>query len=253
MHETEHRGRVITIENDSTGPPNQNTQCETQKETKTMAKSKDDSNQNDEEEFYDSHSNIEELISDAEMHKSDPVTQIEVELLHDIQGGNHAATRKRICAKVSRKESFNGSHNGNDSVETRKTYKTEHLGQVITIENDSTGPSNQNTECESEEETKTMAQSKDDSDQNDEEEFYDSHSNIEELISDAEMHKSDPVAQIELELHHDDRGENHTATRKEVRAKGSRKESLNGSHNGNDSAGTRKNVQNRLPWPSNTN
>ena len=132
-------------------------------------------------------------------------------------------------------------------------HETEHRGRVITIENDSTGSTNQNTECESQEEIKAMAKSKDDSDQNDEEEFYDSHSDIKELISDAEMHKSDPVTQIEVELHCDDQGGNHTATRKEVRAKGSRKESLNGSHNGNDSAGTRKNVQNRLPWPSNTN
>ena len=34
-----------------------------------MAKSKDDPDQDDEEEFYDSHSNIEELINDAEVKK----------------------------------------------------------------------------------------------------------------------------------------------------------------------------------------
>ena len=42
-----------------------------------MAKSKDDPDQGDEEEFYDSHSNIEELINDAEVHKNDPVTDEE--------------------------------------------------------------------------------------------------------------------------------------------------------------------------------
>ena len=45
------------------------------------------------------------------MHKSGPVTQIEVELHHDAQDGNHMATRKQVHAKVSRKESFNGSYN----------------------------------------------------------------------------------------------------------------------------------------------
>ena len=39
----------------------------------------------DEEEFYDSHSSTEEPINDAEMHKSDPVTQLEVKLLHDTE------------------------------------------------------------------------------------------------------------------------------------------------------------------------
>ena len=92
--------------------------------------------------------------------------------------------------------------NGNGSVDTIEPYETEHLSQVIIVVNDSTGPTNQDTEYKSQEETKAMAKSKDDSDQNDEEEFYDSHSDIEELISDAEMHKSDPVTQIEVEVHH---------------------------------------------------
>ena len=61
--------------------------------------------------------------------------------------------------------------NGNGSVETMKPYETECLGQVITVENDSTGPTNQDTECKSQEETKAMAKSKDDSDQNDEGNF----------------------------------------------------------------------------------
>ena len=42
-----------------------------------MVKSKDDPDQNDVEEFYDSHSDIEELINDAETHKNDPVTDEE--------------------------------------------------------------------------------------------------------------------------------------------------------------------------------
>ena len=66
-----------------------------------MAKSKDDSDQNDEEEFYDSHSDIKELISDAEMHKSDPVTQIEVELHCDDQGGNHTRQKERESHTVT--------------------------------------------------------------------------------------------------------------------------------------------------------
>ena len=45
------------------------------------------------------------------MHKSDQVTQIEVEVHHSAQDGNHIATRKKVHAEVSRQESLNGSHN----------------------------------------------------------------------------------------------------------------------------------------------
>ena len=121
--------------------------------------------------------------------------------------------------------------NGNGSVDTIEPYETEHLSQVIIVVNDSTGPTNQDTEYKSQEETKAMAKSKDDSDQNDEEEFYDSHSDIEKLIGDAEMHKRDQVTQIEVEVHHGAQDGNHIATRKKVHAEVSRQESLNGSHN----------------------
>ena len=36
----------------------------------------------------------------------------------------------------------------------------------------------------------------------DEEEVYDPHNDVEMPIDDAEMHKSDPVTQIEVEPHH---------------------------------------------------
>ena len=45
------------------------------------------------------------------MHKSDQVTQIEVEVYHGAQDGSHIVTRKKVIAKGSRKESYNGSHN----------------------------------------------------------------------------------------------------------------------------------------------
>ena len=120
--------------------------------------------------------------------------------------------------------------NGNGSVNTTIPDETEHFSLVTTVVNVSTSPTDQDTGFQSQGETKAMAKNRDDPDQDNEEEFYDSHSNVEELISDAEVHKtdpvideeefydshydikepiddaemykSDPVTQIEVELHH---------------------------------------------------
>ena len=63
-----------------------------------------------------------------------------------------------------------------------KPYETEHLSQVIIVENGSADPTDQDIECKAQEETKAMAKRKDDYDQNDKEEFYDSHDDINELV-----------------------------------------------------------------------
>ena len=95
-----------------------------------MARSKDDSDQNDEEEFYDSHSDINKLVSREksekgikrhiskfefheveEMHKNDQVTQIQVEAYYDAQDGSHIVTKKKVDTEISSKEKYNGSHN----------------------------------------------------------------------------------------------------------------------------------------------
>ena len=64
-------------------------------------------------------------------------------------------------------------------METMKPYETEHLSQV---ENGSADPTDQDIEFKAQEETKAMAKRKDDFDQNDKEEFFDSHSDINELV-----------------------------------------------------------------------
>ena len=68
--------------------------------------------------------------------------------------------------------------NENNSIDTIGQYETEHLIHVITVVNDSTSNTNQDTDSHSQEDIKVKTERKDDSDQNDEEEFYDSHSDI---------------------------------------------------------------------------
>ena len=98
---------------------------------------------------------------------------------------DYARSKVHETGKWVTNESFN---NGNGSVNTTIPYETEHLSKVSTVVNDSTSPTVQDTASQSQGETKAMAKSRDDPDQDNKEEFYDSHSSIEELVNNAEVH-----------------------------------------------------------------
>ena len=58
----------------------------------------------DEEESYDSHSGIEESIDGTEMNKNNPVTRLKVKLHHDAQNGNQAVISHKNSQCSQQKE-----------------------------------------------------------------------------------------------------------------------------------------------------
>ena len=66
---TKHLNQVSAVVNDSTNPTDQDIGFQCQGETKAMAKSDDDSDQDIVEGCYDPHSSIEELINNASSHR----------------------------------------------------------------------------------------------------------------------------------------------------------------------------------------